>query len=65
MRKRALISEKSPAEKKKWRAAFKKGMKAKDPKSIDKLAQAFRSQGATDAADKLNQYSKGLKAQAK
>lgn len=64
LRKRALISEKSPADKKKWRAAFKKGMKAKDPKAIDNLAKAFESQGATDAAAKLKQYSKGLKAQA-
>ena len=64
LRKRALISEKSPADKKKWRTAFKKGMKAKDPKAIDNLAKAFESQGATDAAAKLKQYSKGLKAQA-
>lgn len=64
LRKRALIGEKSPTEKKKWRTAFKKGMKAKDPKAIDNLAKAFESQGATDAAIKLRQYSKGLKAQA-
>lgn len=63
LRKRALIGEKPPSEKRRWRRHFKAGMKAKDPQSIDNLAKAFESQGATDAAAKLRQYSKGLKAQ--
>lgn len=65
LRKRALIGEKPPSEKKRWRAHFKKGMKAKDPTKIENLAKAFDSQGATDAAIKLRQYAKGLRAQEK
>lgn len=60
LRKRADLRAKPPAVKEAHLDAFKKGMQSKDPKAVEKLANAFASKGALTSAAKLKKYAMGL-----
>ena len=60
LRKRAKLRELPPKTKKARRAAYRKGLKSKDPLAVRKLASAFRREGATGAAASLQKYAQAL-----
>lgn len=60
LRKRAKLRELPPKVKKKRRSAYRKGMKSKDPRAVNALANAFQKEGATGAAASLRRYAKAV-----
>lgn len=60
LRQRADLRDLPPEAKAHRRAIFRKGMNSKNKLAVLKLADAFDSQGATIAADRLRKYASGL-----
>ena len=61
LRNRAAFQDASPEKKLAWRMAFKKALSCEDPALVDKMAAAFKAQGATGAAADLTKYAQGLR----
>jgi len=65
LRKRAKLRELPKAVKDARQAAFRETLKSKDPVAVRRVAAAFRKEGCTGAAAKLEEYAKGLEVAAK
>jgi hypothetical protein len=61
LRKKADNMELPPDVKKARRQAYKKALKSKDPVAVEKMANAFQTQGSPGAAASLRKYAAGLK----
>ncbi len=65
LRKRAKIPELPKEIKDARQKVFRDTLKSKDPVAVRKVAAAFRKEGCTAAATRLEEYAKGLDAAAK
>lgn len=62
LRKRALLHSESHQQHSKRRTIFKQAMNSRDPATVRAVADAYRKQGATGAANNLERYAQGLQA---